>query len=154
MAPIITARSRRGWPRLRAMPLLMALACSSFARADPGEDYVLHCMGCHGARAEGVSGKVPALSKTLVPLMRSAAGRDYLLRVPGAANSTLSDARLAEVLNWVATRFGDGLTDGDPRFTTTEISARRHYPLADVLATRERVVAQLAAQGTSVPVGY
>ena len=33
------------------------------------------------------------------------AGRDYVLRVPGAANSVLSDAQLTAVLNWVAEAF-------------------------------------------------
>ena len=32
------------------------------------------------------------------------AGREYVMRVPGASNSALSDADLADVLNWLLTK--------------------------------------------------
>jgi mono/diheme cytochrome c family protein len=85
---------------------LAALIAMLPLRADPAQDYMLYCMGCHGAEARGVPGKVPPLAITLGRFMRTPEGRNYVLRVPGAANSVLSDAQLAAVLNWLAGRYG------------------------------------------------
>jgi len=125
------------------------------ARANPAQDYMLFCMGCHGAQAEGVPGKVPPLAHSLGLFMRTSAGRNYVLRVPGAANSALSDAQLAAVLNWLAEEFNaDEITADMPKFTATEVGARRHVPLGSVLAARREVVRDLAATGTAPPADY
>jgi mono/diheme cytochrome c family protein len=135
----------------RMLSGLAALASlGADALASPTHDYVLHCMGCHGATAEGVPGKVPPLAHTLIQFMRSPAGRHYVLRVPGASNSTLTDSQLAEVLNWIATRFG-GEQPSAPvaPFTAPEVAAQRHVPMASVQATRREVVKELAATGSA-----
>jgi mono/diheme cytochrome c family protein len=136
------------------------LALTSFltiaAHASPQQDYVLYCMGCHGVQAEGVPGKVPPLAHALGRYMRTAAGRNYVLRVPGAANSVLSDAQLAAVLNWLAQTFdGEELAKSNaPLFTTAEVTGSRHSPLPSVLATRREVVRDLAASGLAPPASY
>ncbi len=140
-------------------PILLALAAmlgvSASALASPREDYMLQCMGCHGASAEGVRGKVPPLAHTLIQFMRSPAGRSYVLRVPGASNSMLSDAQLAEVLNWIASRFGtEPLPAATPAFTTQEVAAQRHAPMAAVQATRREVLKELAATGSAPAEDY
>src|SRR5260370_15091924 len=81
-----------------------ALICQ-LAQASPAQDYMLHCMGCHGTQAQGVAGKIPPLANALSRFMRTAEGRNYALRVPGAANSALSDRQLAAVLHWLAVKF-------------------------------------------------
>ena len=125
------------------------------AFASPGEDYMLYCMGCHGAEGQGVPGKIPPLAHSLARYMRTAAGRDYVLRVPGAASSVLSDAQLAAVLNWVAAQFNAGeLAANVVPFTTDEVAHSRHTPLADVLATRREVVRALAADGPAPGLDY
>jgi hypothetical protein len=87
--------------------------------------------------------------------MRSPIGRDYVLRVPGAASSVLSDAQLASVLNWVADQFDAGHLSADvPRFTTEEVTRSRHTPLANVLSTRREVVRTLAATGAAPSPDY
>ena len=134
--------------------LASALAACA-AVASPQQDYMLYCMGCHGAQAQGVPGKIPPLAHSLARYMRSPEGRDYVLRVPGAANSVLSDAQLAAVLNWIATQFNASeLSSELPWFTTEEVSQSRHKPLADVLATRREVVRALAASGASPGLDY
>jgi cytochrome c553 len=154
-------RRRRG--RLEGFLLAMAVALtlnaagawSGAASAGPAQDYMLYCMGCHGAQAQGVPGKVPPLAHSIGRFMRTAAGRDYLLRVPGAANSVLSDAQLAGVLNWLAEEFNsDELTADMPKFTAAEVGARRHVPLGSVLARRREVVRDLAATGAAPPADY
>jgi cytochrome c553 len=133
------------------LPLaLIALGAAVFSlqvRASAPQDYMLYCMGCHGADAHGVPGKVPALAGALSRFMRTPQGRDYVLRVPGAANSVLADAQLAAVLNWLAAR---DAAAGELRvapFTEAEVALVRHTPLSNVLATRHEVVAALAATG-------
>ena len=143
------------WPR--AVPLGAALAASFIAHAlcaSPAQDYMLYCMGCHGAQAQGVPGKIPPLAGALALFMRTAEGRNYVLRVPGAANSALADAQLAAVLNWVATSYG---APGEPPpapFTVAEVASVRRTPLADVQARRREVIGTLAASGTAPQVQY
>jgi mono/diheme cytochrome c family protein len=132
----------------------LALLAAAPALASPAEDYMLYCMGCHGAQARGVPGKVPPLASSLALFMRSAEGRNYLLRVPGAANSVLSDAQLAAVLNWLADSYG---APGEPRpapFTVAEVTQVRHTPLADVQARRREVISALAATGAAPAAQY
>jgi len=122
-----------------AVAVLAAVAAGT-ARASPAQDYMLYCMGCHGAEARGVAGKIPPLAGVLPLYMRTAAGRDYVLRVPGAANS---------VLNWLATTYpAPGEERANP-FTAAEVTRVRHAPLANVLATRQAVVQELAAAGAA-----
>jgi cytochrome c553 len=142
----------------RFSALVLAAAASlvaGAALASPQQDYVLYCMGCHGPQAEGVPGKVPPLAHALGRYMRTPAGRNYVLRVPGAANSVLSDAQLAGVLNWLAQTFNADELSGDvPLFTTAEVTGLRHSPLPSVLATRREVVSALAATGLAPPASY
>ena len=143
---------------LRAAPAasVAALLAASLAHGSPTQDYVLYCMGCHGDQAQGVAGKVPPLAGSVALLMRSPAGRNYVLRVPGAANSALSDEQLAAVLNWLAERYpppGNALSAADP-FTAAEVGNLRHTPLANVKETRREVVRTLAASGLAPPADY
>ena len=155
-------RERRTGRTLEAMRRLLligatALAVSALAgaaSASPGEDYMLYCMGCHGAEAQGVPGRIPPLAGALARFMRTSEGRNYVLRVPGAANSVLSDGRLAAVLNWLTERYG---ADDEPRpapFTEEEVTRARRAPLANVQATRREVVRELAASGAAPAADY
>jgi len=111
-------------------------------------------MGCHGGQAQGVPGKIPPLAGSVSLFMRTAEGRNYVLRVPGAANSALADAQLAAVLNWLAESYG---APGEPRavpFTVDEVSRVRHTPLADVQARRREVIRALAATGPAPAAQY
>ena len=133
---------------------LSVSALAGAASASPGEDYMLYCMGCHGAEARGVPGKIPPLAGALARFMRTSEGRNYVLRVPGAANSALSDARLAAVFNWLAERYG---VPDEPRpapFTEEEVTRARRVPLANVQAARRDVVRNLAATGVAPAAEY
>jgi cytochrome c553 len=141
-----------------AAPALLAalasLAAAATACASPEQDYILYCRGCHGAEAEGVAGKIPPLAGALARFMRAPEGRSYVLRVPGAANSALTDAQLAGVLNWLAARYPAADAPHVAPFTTEEVARTRHTPLADVLATRREVVRALAASGAAPAAQY
>jgi mono/diheme cytochrome c family protein len=141
---------------LRAAAVLAAAAVAPAAHASPHQDYILYCMGCHGDQAQGVPGKVPPLAGSVALFMRTPEGRNYVLRVPGAANSALSDAQLAAVLNWLAARFppADAAARQSTAFTAAEVSELRRTPLADVKARRSEVVRALAASGPAPPANY
>jgi len=146
------------------MPLKWVPAAIAFAAAaamapawgSPEQSYMLYCQGCHGDHAQGVPGKVPPLAGSLALFMRSAAGRDYLLRVPGAANSALDDTQLTAVLNWLAESFppAGGAAPAPEPFTVAELAKARRLPLANVQERRREVVRALAASGAAPPSAY
>jgi hypothetical protein len=135
----------RTLPVATLLAVMLAIACP--CGASPAQDYMLYCMGCHGAEARGVPGKIPPLAGALPRFMRTPEGRNYVLRVPGAANTALSDAQLAAVLNWLAVTYAvPGDVPAVP-FTPEEVAGARHTPLANVLETRGEVVRALATSG-------
>src|SRR5215469_1218161 len=141
----------------RGLRLAVALAIGAFTAAvpaSPAQDYTLYCMGCHGPQAQGVQGKIPPLAGSVSLYMRTAEGRDYVLRVPGAANSALPDAQLAAVLNWLAERYGAPGEAQPVPFTVAEVTQVRHTPLADVQARRREVIRALAATGPAPAAAY
>ena len=117
---------------------LLTLPAPSFA--DPRSDYLMHCAGCHLADARGVPPYVPSLSGPLGRLVASAEGRDYLARVPGAAQAPLSDDELAEVLNWLLLEYNrDTLPPGFERLRGAEVAKSRARVLADPLKLRNEL---------------
>ena len=91
--------------------LATALAClaangaaAQSVQSVQATDYALQCRGCHGADGTGVPGHVPSLLG-VAALLETPAGRARLLSVPGVRQSSLSDERLAALLEWVAVRF-------------------------------------------------
>lgn len=117
---------------------LLAVATPSFA--DPRSDYLMHCAGCHLADATGVPPYVPSLAGTLGRIAASAQGRDYLARVPGAAQTPLSDEELAAVLNWVLLEFNRDTLPRDFRpLQGAEVARSRARVLADPLKLRDEL---------------
>jgi mono/diheme cytochrome c family protein len=138
------------------LPVLAAaaLACPALLAAAPptppapaGEThYMLYCMGCHVADGSGAPGKVPSLRESLPILAASGAGRRYLVEVPGAAQSPLTDRELAQVLNWMLrTLSAAAMTKNFANFTAAEVGRYRKSPLIDVRGTRARLLAAHAA---------
>jgi mono/diheme cytochrome c family protein len=118
-----------------AAALLLALLATAASAAPPArEDYALHCSGCHHLDGAGVPGVVPPLTG-LGPLLATPAGRAYLVRVPGVAQSALDDARLAALLDWISRELSH--VEPSPRFAADEVHALREQPLRDPLAARE-----------------
>ena len=140
--------------RLRLASMAACLFAGA-AAANPAQNYMLYCMGCHGPQAEGVPGKVPPLAHALGLYMKTPAGRNYVLRVPGAANSALADSELAAVLNWLAVSYSAGELAADtPMFTPAEVAKLRHVPLESVLAARREVIGAMAVAGHAPPLEY
>src|ERR1700745_3054108 len=141
----------------RRLTLAVALVAGGFAtavRAGPAQDYMLYCMWCHGAQEQGGPGKLPPPAGSPSLFMRTPEGRDYLLRVPGAANSALPDAQLAAVLNWLAERYPAPEPASITPFTAAEVARVRRIPLANVQARRREVLRALAASGPAPAAEY
>jgi hypothetical protein len=127
---------------VRALAALLSLGVFGSSIAyEPSVNYMLQCMGCHGPDGTGEAGRVPALNQTALLFARMPEGRRYLLQVPGVAQSTLSDAELAELLNWMIPHFGGTSAQGFTPFTPQEVARFRKSPLADPRAERERLLA-------------
>jgi len=130
----------RRWLPIVGLTLLMGTQALAY---EPRINYMLQCLGCHGPDARGEPGRVPSIRSTLAPLSRFAAGRRYLLQVPGVALSTLSDQDLAALLNWMIPAFG-GVEPGQFRaFTSAEVARYRREPLVEISATRARLMRRL-----------
>jgi hypothetical protein len=113
------------------------LASVAPAMADPRSDYLMHCAGCHLADASGKPPYVPSLAGPLGRIAASPEGRDYLARVPGAAQAPISDDRLAAVLNWLLLEFnGDTLPKRFRPLSGAEVAKSRSSVLADPLKRR------------------
>jgi len=114
----------------------------SKSTGDPALDYVLHCQGCHQASGLGLAGAVPQLKDSVAAIAALAGGRDYLLRVPGVAQSQLDDRALAALLNWMLAYFDKGHLPVDfAPFRAEEIAVSRLRPLVNASAVRAGIVA-------------
>lgn len=108
---------------------------------EPRVNYQIQCMGCHLADGTGESGRVPSLRGTLVPFSMISEGREFVLRVPGVAQSPLTDAEIAAVLNWMVRNLSDAPTPAGFRdYGAGEVRALRGRPLAQVSAARQKLL--------------
>jgi mono/diheme cytochrome c family protein len=101
---------------------------------------MLQCMGCHTPDGSGEPGRVPSIKDTLAPFALTPDGRRFLIQVPGASQSTLSDAGLADLLNWMVQNLSVTKPAHFTQFTTAEVARYRRTPLVDVQATRQRLL--------------
>jgi mono/diheme cytochrome c family protein len=116
------------------------------ASADsPRIDYILHCQGCHRPDGAGIPGTVPALKNHVGKFLRVPSGRAYLVQVPGTAQSSLTDAEVAGVLNWMLETFSAEQLPADFEPYTEEEVARLRVPLLEVREVRRQLVEQIAA---------
>jgi hypothetical protein len=112
-------------------------------------NYMLNCMGCHLPDGSGAAGRVPSVRESLTTLVGTASGRRYLVQVPGASQSPLSDLELAQVLNWMVRNLSARPVPTDfAELTAAEVAAYRRSPLVDVRETRARLLAS-AANGSA-----
>jgi mono/diheme cytochrome c family protein len=141
---------------LAALFIADASQAQAYDAARARQDWVLNCMGCHTADGSGIPGKVPALRNSLGHFVSLPEGRQFVMRVPGAANSALNDAELANVLNWLLATMNEQSRPASFKpYTAGEIAAHRRPALTDVARTRMKLVKELQENGVdAVPEHY
>jgi len=105
------------------------------------QNYMIHCMGCHGEQGDGFKDQVPSMRGTLARLATIPEGRSFLLRVPGVSRSSLDAEQTAEVLNWTLREFSDAAAlQSVLPFTADEVTEARTRPLLEVSSARARLL--------------
>ena len=138
------------WRRLAALSILYV--CFPVASAyEPRINYMLQCMGCHTPDGSGEPGRVPSVRDTLVPFAASPEGRRFLVQVPGASQSRLSDAELAELLNWMIQNLSRRAPIHFTAFTAAEVGRYRGTPLVAVQAARATLIQRLSGASSQKP---
>lgn len=132
----MTNRQAKSWLwGLTATALLLVNGTAT--AASPRTNYLLYCSGCHLVNGQGNPPNVPTLHEELGRMMTVAEMRSYLLRVPGASHTPLSDSDLAAVVNWVLDEFNGSTLPADFKpISTEEVTQARQEILADPLKYR------------------
>jgi len=107
--------------------------------------YMLGCQGCHLEDGRGFPQRgVPALNGFVGNFLKVPGGREYLVQVPGAAQSELSNERLADVLNWMLRTFSPAQLPADfTPYTAPEVGRLRRSPLVEVAPVRVELLRRL-----------
>jgi mono/diheme cytochrome c family protein len=115
------------------------------ATDDAQADYMLNCQGCHLADGSGFPARqVPALRNEVGKFLAVAGGREFLVQVPGSAQSNLSDARLAAVLNWLLQEFSAEQLPADFQpYQVEEVHRLRQSPLLEVAQPRAELIEKI-----------
>jgi hypothetical protein len=93
-----------------------------------------------GAAAAGV----PEFPDSIGHIAATEKGRLYLLHVPGVISSSLTDQEIADVLNLILDRWGEGAAS---YFREDEVQTLRAKPVANVVEYRRALVEELRQQG-------
>ncbi|MFI8481453.1 cytochrome C [Pseudomonas sp. NPDC078700] len=117
-------------------------------------NYELQCAGCH--LGDGMGSKandVPKMKGFVGNFLKVEGGREFLVRVPGMAQSALNDGQLAELVNWLIRK--DGMAgastpeDFKP-YTADEVAQLRHKAMLNLPGTRSKLIAEMRSQGISI----
>ncbi len=112
-------------------------------------NYRMHCEGCHQADGSGQPGFIPAFRGSVARFLATGDGRTYLARVPGTAQSLLSDGERAEVLNWIIATFdAEHVPANFTPYTASELAPWRYNALSQPGAIRATLVSQLQPAST------
>jgi len=120
----------------------------------PATNWQLQCVGCHLPDGEGSRrGDTPRMKDFVGHFLKIEGGREFLVRVPGAAQSALSDTQLAELLNWLLREDGMAGTSMPAHYrpyTGEEISAIRRKAILNLPETRTGLIEQMRARGIAI----
>jgi mono/diheme cytochrome c family protein len=136
--------TQRPWAALVAVAGMVLAADLKSEPVEPFRpaqgDYLLNCGGCHGFHGVSNAKLVPSLKDLVGYYLRSPEGRAYLPRLPNVAFSTLSDQRLAAVLNYVVFEIGGNSAPvGGKPYDAAEVGRWRKQPLNEVVLSQYRL---------------
>ena len=134
----------------RPVIAVMAMGLMSVANADDHRariNYMIHCQGCHLPEAVGFAGKVPRMKDFVGYFLHSKEGREFIVRVPGVATSSLPDGQLTELMNWLLLTYSaEQLPEPFVPFSVAEVAALRPDLEADPETTRMHILRQIAEE--------
>ncbi|MBQ2262290.1 MAG: hypothetical protein II336_13080 [Loktanella sp.] len=145
----LPAHAERGsWSGNGIRPVARAVMPTEPPSYSAQTNFILRCSGCHGTAGLGTpDGEVPTFPNSVGHIAESDIGRTYMMHVPGVISASLSNAEIADVMNFILSQWSDG--NAAP-YTEAEVNARRAIPVEDVVAYRRLVVQELAAEGVSI----
>ncbi|WP_373418281.1 c-type cytochrome [Achromobacter anxifer] len=148
-AAILLCAARAAAGELAAGAPVADRAAADRLRQSVRADYVLQCAGCHRVDGRGSSRHgIPDFRNSVGAFVHLPEGREYLVRVPGAAQSQLSNAELAAVLNWVLEEFSPAQLPADFRpYTEQEVAQVRPRRYEDVVPVRHGLAQALSGLG-------
>jgi len=106
-------------------------------------NYQMFCQGCH--TPDGTGGKdTPKIKGHIGNFLATKKGREYLVRVPGSANSTLDNQQLAEILNWIIIEMGgESVPENMQHYSAKEVAELRKNPLFEVTKYRQQLISEM-----------
>ena len=108
-------------------------------------NYMLHCRGCHLPDALGYADQVPRMKDFVGFFLHSNEGREFVIRVPGVATSSLPDDQLTELMNWLLLTYSsEQLPESFVPFSVGEVSVLRTRLEANPGKTRTRILESIA----------
>jgi len=112
------------------------------------QHYMLQCQGCHRPDGTGTMTTAPPMTGMVARFLAVPGGREYIVRVPGVATAVLTDAQLAELLNWTLYRFDAAHIRADFQpYTAAEVGILRRQPLrTEAKILRASLIAELNQQ--------
>lgn len=132
---------------MRSLFAIITFTLSGFVCAtEPVQfDYMMNCQGCHLPNGEGFPARnVPKVKGHMGKFLSVEGGREFLIRVPGSAQSDLNDERLTAVVNWMLATFSaDELPRDFEPYTAAEVSQLRENPLIDVKGARKILISRI-----------
>ena len=143
-----TIRRKPFWriPLAAALLAPVALLSAAVWAETARNNYMLRCMGCHGAQGNLQQAGMPKLQGAVGHFLKVPGGRAYLAQVPGAAHSPLSDQELAAVLNYIVQRYAGASQPAEFRpYTGEEVASYRYAPPANIAAARKALLKEIRA---------
>ena len=137
---------------LLTLALSSACATPALAVAGPQRNFLNNCAGCHQMDGSGApKAGIPDMRGVVGHFLRLPEGRNFLVQVPGTANSPLGHAETAALLNWMVRAYSPGQVPADFQpFTTAEVAQLRQQPVHDVPGTRASIVQRLQGLGLAI----
>lgn len=134
---------------------LLLISCPGWATEPAHADYMLNCQGCHLPDGSGFPARqVPDLRGQMGRFLQVPGGREFLVQVPGSAQTALTDADLARLLNWMLVRFGPAQpAEGLQPYTAAEVGELREHPLVNVTQVRSELLELIAEHEQQLQLG-
>lgn len=132
-----TAHAKRPIPKENAEQLRYFLSNEGAYK-----DYMLQCAGCHRFDGNGAENRgIPSFVNSIGMFTRTPEGRAYMIRVPGASQSQITNDELSLVLNWIVAKYSPEEYHSNQYrpFTAAEVGASRPHRFDDVVVERRKL---------------